>query len=127
MAFGVSVCTIWVFFGVIEVCFGDITGIDELVSFFATDACPDVGKNIPTTLQNPSHHNDVLCCNISGKDCYKPDVQCQDKWTHEEASAICSNVGRRLCTLNETSSGMCCNKGCNRNSKAIWTNDSHTG
>ena len=127
MMFSLYVCTIWIFFGVIEVCFGETIGTHQLISFFAADACPDVGKSIPTTLQDRSHHNDVLCCDISGKECYKPDVPCQDQWTHEEANDICASMGKRLCTLNETSSGICCNKGCNRNSKSIWTNDSHTG
>lgn len=46
---------------------------------------------------------------------------CINSITFEEAEATCAEVGRRLCTVAELNSGICCGTGCWHDHRAVWT------
>eukprot|EP00121_Abeoforma_whisleri_P012096 Awhi_evm1s11165 len=47
--------------------------------------------------------------------------QCFNAEMHDQAEALCANVGMRLCTVNELDSGLCCGTGCNHDNRKTWT------
>ena len=45
---------------------------------------------------------------------------CPDGKKYKEAKEICKNLGMKLCTKPQITSGTCCGTGCNFNTKAVW-------
>lgn len=59
---------------------------------------------------------------MDGSSCTTPRPCAQGK-TFLEAQAICAENGRRLCSLAEAASNMCCNTGCAFDRHHIWTHE----
>ena len=70
------------------------------------------------------HHNTigVGCCAPSDNYGYRPDCDAHGA-TYDDANALCSSYGLRLCTLNEMLSGITQGKGCNYDNAYNWVSD----
>ena len=64
----------------------------------------------------------VRCCNDIGDTCTNPDP-CEQRKTYQEAKAICSKQGLRLCERNEKLSSICCRTGCKFDYTTMWIAD----
>eukprot|EP01064_Diplonema_japonicum_P014854 TRINITY_DN2253_c2_g1_i1.p1 TRINITY_DN2253_c2_g1~~TRINITY_DN2253_c2_g1_i1.p1 ORF type:complete len:1110 (+),score=313.86 TRINITY_DN2253_c2_g1_i1:84-3413(+) len=100
-------------------------------------SCPAMGqshKGCPTTEQKGkpscgavSHTKAVACCDKTAAMCYTSKSvggkdECFEKYaTLQEATKICTDDGKRLCTMQELDNGLCCGRGCNIGSSEVWT------
>lgn len=68
----------------------------------------------------------VRCCSTDGSSCITP-AACPSGKTHKEATDICAARGKRLCSLPELQSGICCETGCDFDYMTnVWTKDEVT-
>ena len=63
----------------------------------------------------------VRCCSKNGKTCVTPKLCMMMPWSM--AQAMCSAIGRRICTAEELAMNKCCSTGCGFDSRLTW----HTG
>jgi hypothetical protein len=63
------------------------------------------------------------CCNDDGTSCSTPG-SCPAQLTFAQASKLCTDEGKRLCTKSELLSDICCGTGGNCDSYAVWTSSS---
>jgi len=101
------------------------------------------GEN-PTTLNlSPTVTAAVRCCAHDGSSCQTQDLpdgvfaqvlnmegnpvgstqNCVLDATFAQAQSICARAGRRLCTVAELNSEVCCGTGCWHDHRAIWVRD----
>jgi hypothetical protein len=99
------------------------------------------GENPTTVHTDPDDTAAIRCCSDDGTTCQTQDLPgsvmgqilgvdgaatghtqaCINSITFEEAEATCAEAGRRLCTVAELNSGICCGTGCWHDHRAIWT------
>ena len=66
-----------------------------------------------------------MCCDMSGSMCVSPDP-CKTESTYLEAVYICSGMGLRLCSEKDNIDEICCDAGCDADSKLMWIADSES-
>jgi len=92
----------------------------------SADSCPRVGVPHPTEWIETSAQRTVVCCSTDGAVCdADPGGSCLPKAaTVAEAQAACAAQNMRLCTAAELDSNLCCDTGCDYNTRAVWTSSS---
>jgi len=98
------------------------------------------GENPTTAQTDPDATAAIRCCGDDGS-CQTQDLPgsvmgpifgvdgvavnqnqaCINSVTFAEAEAICAEAGRRLCSVAELNSGVCCGTGCWHDHRAVWT------
>eukprot|EP00121_Abeoforma_whisleri_P000875 Awhi_evm1s776 len=89
------------------------------------DGCKRAQTYYDEELDSLTASHAVRCCSNNGNSCVsKISNQCYASNTFLEASQLCTSIGRRLCSIEELNSEICCSTGCNHDNKRVWTSDS---
>ena len=102
------------------------------------DGCPRVwtvgGCLCAAELVSQSTERHVRCCSMDGTSCSTFSASgvlwtpfSEAGVTFPVAQSMCESDGRRLCTLEELSGGVCCGTGGNLDTKMVWTQSEEGG
>ena len=97
------------------------------VSVWTADGCTGSGDEYPDKLEASTAKHHVRCCSMDGTSCDSaPNGVSYTPYggpgvTFSEAQSLCSDNGRRLCTLEELSGGLCCGTGASHDYSRVWT------
>jgi len=95
-----------------------------VTNFYVGDGCDSQGASYTGNYYPHSAALPVRCCSMDGTTCTTPGT-CEDfkkdRYDLQKSATICADLGRRLCTKNELSTGVCCSSGGGCDGYGVWT------
>ena len=99
----------------------------DSIQYWVDDGCVTGGKEIEGSFQKTSYLAGVRCCSDDGSTCETPGSCPADNKSFNDAKQKCAELGKRLCTKNELTSGVCCGTGGKCDLDGVWTSNPFAG